>query len=934
MESFVFSAFVALVFLGAGLLIIALLYRVDSWIQLNISIRRSLVRFYAAVPFKAAIGRFLFLGFYVIVIIILKNIDVSWQDYEQRGFLIVLYRIGRFVLSVYMMMTCFGSGGLLLKYFYHDCRLEKIGAANYVILGFFLGASVYGIVLTVVGFVGMLNLPIALLLTVPVLWAAYPLICKTAGILSRQSESSSKFHIFRDVNLLCLIGVMGVLFFSKGLYPGTLQGDVWEHYLPYYREVIHNASIWPNEIWYHFYLSKGAGLFFLGALLSDLLAVQLVSSCFIAMAGVIVFYLLKQALGDSLWAILGVTIFFAIYDGDFFKHHTVLTGYIAFLIWAAVQMAHRDAARSKIVCIVAAISSFYLAFYIPPIAVLLTVFWGILSVISSMAQRIQYPTRYFLAVALFTVIGASTASVVNYGVTGLAEMTPIRFFWQFVDREKFDSLFGPSGVLFFLNEQAGLHSSLLNNFKNMPLWGLRIFRLWSLKYFILFAIACLLYPVVSYLLHTNNTIHSMQIRRRTPLYIILASLILSVIITSSFAQVSSSYRLFAFSTLVSSIILVVFIKLVLEAIRKLPMRNLLEMCLLAGLSFLALTQALQTVGPSRLDFVRYAYGSMSFADVLKKADIQFGRAVKLSTIEKIRQKIGGDTRIMTLGSDPAPGYSFPGKGVISEPSYTMGPNYLNLVFGEPEPAKTLLRAANINYFLIHLRSRLFTGLAFSKLFKAKNLNSYFEIAWQDGEAYLLTWRTPGTTSALPEELIQVIDLKQTGILFYPFSNEFYVGLKEFVGKKLVSVGIAVEKTFVTENIKWLNDNLPDEIQKMLQEEIGKRVSLAKNRVLLEDLVADVTLNLRLAMPAVISSAWGKAESMGGSNELFERMLNRSITVSILDRLKTLFLKEGEVRLGESLIKVLTAQDEPIPFGLIYQSPQKVERLLGKSLISK
>lgn len=927
MRSLVLSFLGALVFLGAGLTLIALSYCAIS-MQSKFSIRPFLVRCHATVPFKTEVGRFLFLSFYVIAITILKNIDVSGKDYEQTGFLIVLYFGARIVLSIYMMMICFGTGSLLLQSFFRDFRLEKIGVANYLILGFFLGASVYGITLTVVGFAGMLNLPIALLLTVPSLWAAYPLICKTVGMLNRQIEFSAKFQILPNVILLCFIGVIGLLFFSKGLYPGTLSNDVWEIYLPYYREVIHNGGIWPNDLWYQFYVSKGAGLFFLSALLSDSLAAQLVSSGFIAMSGLIVFYLIKQSLEDALWAILGVTIFFAIYNGHFFKHHCVITGYIAFLIWTAVQMAQQDAARFKIVWSVAAISSFYITFYIPPIALLLTAFWGILGSVSFMTGRMLCVSRYFFVVALFTVLGASTALIVNYGVTGLAEMVPIRFFWQFTDREKFDSVFGPSGVLFFLYEQAPIDSSLLNKLKNMPFWIFKVCRLSRLEFIMLFTLGCLAYPVVSYLFNTNNTIHSMQLKRHGRLFIILASFILPASTIIFFVQMESTYRLFAFTTLVISIILVVFIKLVLETISKLPLPKWFEIFLLAGLSVLALTQAFQSARQGRLpNMVRYACGRISFADVLKETDDKMRRSVKLGTFEKIRQKIGSEARIMAFGCDSAPGYSFPGKGVMAEPTYIVSPHYLSLVFGEPEKAKTLLQSVNINYFLIPLQSPLFTGLAFSKLFKAKNLNRYFEIVSQDGETYLLTWRTPGSISLLPAKLIQIMELKQTGILFYPSSKEFYIDLKEFVGQKLVSVDTDVEKSFVAENTEWLNANLPDEIQKMLQQEIEKKVALPKNRVLLEGLVADVIVNLRLTMPNLISTVWENAQSMRDSNDSFQKVLKRSITESIVDRVKKLFLMEGGVHLGVSQIKTLTARDERIPFGVIYQSPEKVQRLL-------
>jgi hypothetical protein len=58
----------------------------------------------------------------------------------------------------------------------------------------------------------------------------------------------------------CALVAGGLLLVSRGLYPGAANGDTWEHYLHYYREVLRSGSLGPNELWYHFYFSKGAGL--------------------------------------------------------------------------------------------------------------------------------------------------------------------------------------------------------------------------------------------------------------------------------------------------------------------------------------------------------------------------------------------------------------------------------------------------------------------------------------------------------------------------------------------------------------------------------------------------------------------------------------------------------------------------------------------------
>ena len=54
----------------------------------------------------------------------------------------------------------------------------------------------------------------------------------------------------------------------RGLFPGG-SGDYYTHYFYYYLEVLKNHGLAPNDVWYHYYYSKGSGLVFLGMLLTD-----------------------------------------------------------------------------------------------------------------------------------------------------------------------------------------------------------------------------------------------------------------------------------------------------------------------------------------------------------------------------------------------------------------------------------------------------------------------------------------------------------------------------------------------------------------------------------------------------------------------------------------------------------------------------------------
>jgi hypothetical protein len=88
---------------------------------------------------------------------------------------------------------------------------------------------------------------------------------------------------------------------GKGLFPGGGH-DYYTHYFPYYLEVVKNHNIWPNDVWYHYYYSKGSGLIFLSMLLTDPLSPQVVTMVFFTVSAVVVYCLLRKMTGSTMCA--------------------------------------------------------------------------------------------------------------------------------------------------------------------------------------------------------------------------------------------------------------------------------------------------------------------------------------------------------------------------------------------------------------------------------------------------------------------------------------------------------------------------------------------------------------------------------------------------------------------------------------------------------
>ena len=207
------------------------------------------------------------------------------------------------------------------------------------------------------------------------------------------------------------------------------------------------------------------------------------------------------------------------------------------------------------------------------------------------------------------------------------------------------------------------------------------------------------------------------------------------------------------------------------------------------------------------------------------------------------------------------------------------------------------------------------------------MDNNFELVSQDGESYLLTWRTSGNTSRLPQKLVRILDLKQNGILFYPFSNEFNASIHRLVRKKIGLIDKNVKRYFLTENAGCLKSVLPAQIKEIFQNEIEKRGSLPNNRALFNNVVDRITCNLEIAMPDLVSNAWTETEAMEIGNDSFNEVISSYISSSITTRIKTLFVEGYSIKFDKPLLKALTVTDERALFGS-YQNRSKVQSLLG------
>ena len=231
----------------------------------------------------------------------------------------------------------------------------------------------------------------------------------------------------------------------RGLLPGG-SPDFFLHYFYYYLEVLQNHGLAPNDVWYHYYYSKGDGLVFFSSLLTDPEAPELVSFCCVAFAALAIASLTARVAPQSLWPACTALLYLlynlvtvthgpgAEFQGDFQKDHETKSALIVLIIWA---MWAACANRSNACLLMAALSAVTAAIISQPIGMMIGLYFALASCWHSLRQRwIKMRQNIMLAAAVGGVVFGIFC--LNYVETGLASDQLPELTFRFADWSKMD----------------------------------------------------------------------------------------------------------------------------------------------------------------------------------------------------------------------------------------------------------------------------------------------------------------------------------------------------------------------------------------------------------------------------------------------------------------------------------------------------------------
>jgi len=631
------------------------------------------------------------------------------------------------------------------------------------VLGFGIGLGVWHVAMLILGLAGLYYRPaiVGLCLVVVVASARHFANVAVSGSRSfavgfaelRQGRATPE-----RIGMI-LIGVVAVwLLLLRGLFPGG-GGDYYTHYFYYYLEVLNNHGLAPNDVWYHYYYSKGSGLAFLGMLLTDPEAPALTTYPCVVFAAVAIAMLAARMAPNSLWPAAGAFVYLFYYlvsfsadgGGQFQKDHEEIAALVALTTWALCMERRAAPTPFRILAAATAIAA---AIVTPAIAILLGFFVGLLAAWSLMRRRWSDMWGYGVVVA--AIAGAVLAGfVVSYLQTGLASDQALDLMLRFADFARLDHW----GVIPQIIAVAWIRDNYL---QWEPPFGwatlqeivdfMRLRFLWPLLSGPLICVFVLRITgaFAGWRLTAPRDAKSAALTGQTVLR--LAALVMLLV---AVAVVAGRAQSFSFARL-SSFFVPVLVMLTIacsvwglswslgrrdDAILRLAVPALLLVgTLVAWQSHAHWTSPLRR---ETANAMRFLAGSFSLAEAYSHANSPYPFGAINPGAFAAAQQLPYGTPIWSTNVDA---YCMaPGCLIESVISFKMSGRLDEILGGDPDLAKQRLQEAGLNYFLFMKDYRMVDLLPFSRLFAPETIGSYLGVKWSDGSTFLLTWIGSDTT---------------------------------------------------------------------------------------------------------------------------------------------------------------------------------------------
>ena len=736
--------------------------------------RRYMLRLAAGHPIQqhaSLASAFVLVAGYAYLLAWFSHVDFYHNDFFAHGRQVTGYQMARLLFIFYFAWTIYCAGACANFLLFGRTSAPRIPACERSCLFFITGAGIWLIAMFVIGLAGFDIKPVAVALSLGTMALSTPHLAAClarTGNVTRSAHFDFTTKTFLAAILWLGIAVVGALFvFQKGLYPGGGH-DYYNHYFQFYKRVIETGSILPNDVWYHFYYSKGAGLYFLGMLLTDPLAPQLVTTGFMACGACIVYALLRSSTRSTLLPLVGVLLYFGafIYTpgprenmleggwGILEKTHELTAVLLLAVTWIAYRLFRSDveATGPWTLGLHAAVVS--IALLTLPLALLVGLYLtGYLVWFAATGQwrvaRRPFAGGVTAAFSILAMLG------INYYCTGLPSDQLVLQFWPYANLTTISRWGTMAEVLRLHEDMTGMLQNqepiswqtvpLLATFLRLELW-------WPL--FLAAAPGIILRATSK--AGRNGMLHSLNVPAVGALAWLAVTTIPAAVFGGGLSQPISFYRLatFSYAPTMCLALLLCHLALAAQPGRKLGTRLL---NLVRPTSFAATLGMVAIFNISTIEMVRQhltailsnaaslSTGRFSLEDAYQNQQGWSGfpwGAIYPGIIEPWRI-VGRGTRIWSFQIHSY--CMLPDCNLQETVSNRMSRVWQVVLFGPPEQGIDALKAEGLNYFFFSTELAMgHDQLPASPIFAPSEIAKHLAVRWSDGTNYLLTWPDKNT----------------------------------------------------------------------------------------------------------------------------------------------------------------------------------------------
>ncbi len=316
------------------------------------------------------------------------RVDFYNKHFFDTGAIVFADNVVRIVFVGILSWLIYAPGAAIAALVTTPDERAALSPAERAVLGFGIGVGIWHVAMLILGVLGLYYRAVMVALCLrgsrshrrgisPVSPSPAAAHSPIVSLALRQRRASPQ-----EVGAILIAVVAAWLLLRRGLFPGG-SGDYYTHYFYYYLEVLKNHGLAPNDVWYHYYYSKGSGLVFLGMLLTDPEAPALTTFPCVIFAAVAIATLAARMAPGSLWPAAGALIYLLYYllgfsdigGSEFQKDHEEIAALVVLTAWALCMERCAPPLPFRVMAAASAIAA---AIVTQAIGVLLSVFVGLL----------------------------------------------------------------------------------------------------------------------------------------------------------------------------------------------------------------------------------------------------------------------------------------------------------------------------------------------------------------------------------------------------------------------------------------------------------------------------------------------------------------------------------------------------------------------------